>query len=54
MWERIQQNPRVALTISRSKHPARLVHFWHLVTLGIESYKRKKKEKKKKKIRETG
>lgn len=52
MLERIQQNPRVALTISRSKHPAKLVHFWHVVTLGIESYKRKKK--KKKKIRETG
>lgn len=50
MLERIQQNPRVALTISRSKHAARLVHFWHLVTLGIESYKRKEK----KKIRETG
>lgn len=46
MLERIQQNPRVALTISRSKHPAKLVHFWHVVTLGIESYKRKKKKKK--------
>ncbi|KUM64454.1 hypothetical protein ACN42_g2644 [Penicillium freii] len=43
MLERIQQNPRAALTISRSKHAARLIHFLHLVTLGIESYKRKEK-----------